>query len=212
MTSSEQDDAGGTPLCPRCRTRNIVPMVYGLSTPDVRAAAKREELSIGGERSQESEWRCVRCGFEWPGGSVDGSAGRFALRDITSPPRPPTPMRVLLVGADLGEPIPGHRVELDRIEFFDDRMEFRMYFVPGLTDETTAGRSPFDFIWKCEVLDDLGRGYRDEGGGYSSTGGERSKIDRCFYPAPGPDARTLTVVSKTPNGDKEAGGTVVSLQ
>jgi hypothetical protein len=43
-------------------------------------------------------------------------------------------------------------------------MEFRLHFVPGVSNEELADARPFEFVWECEVVDENGFEYVDRGG------------------------------------------------
>lgn len=59
-------------ICPKCKSENIIPIVYGNPAVDTKEAAERGELMLGGsgviDGFQEPDRYCKHCGFSW---SVD---------------------------------------------------------------------------------------------------------------------------------------------
>ena len=56
-----------TPVCPRCESLHVVPIVYGFPDRELLEKAKREEAVLGGcfVTSEQPQWRCRNCGNEW---------------------------------------------------------------------------------------------------------------------------------------------------
>lgn len=55
------------PSCPRCRTRNAVPILYGLPVPEMEEESRKGEVMLGGCMiySDDPDWHCRHCGNEW---------------------------------------------------------------------------------------------------------------------------------------------------
>ncbi len=53
--------------CPKCKSINVIPIVYGLPTPEAEEEAKKGLFKLGGcIVSEESpKWHCKNCGYEW---------------------------------------------------------------------------------------------------------------------------------------------------
>lgn len=60
------------PMCPRCQSREVVRIGYGLPTPETvepfLAAVYNDAVIPGGcvTRDDSPEWHCHACGNEWP--------------------------------------------------------------------------------------------------------------------------------------------------
>lgn len=53
--------------CPSCKSKNIIPIEYGLPGPEMVKAAEKGEIYIGGCLISDSnpEWHCKNCGYDW---------------------------------------------------------------------------------------------------------------------------------------------------
>lgn len=53
--------------CPRCGGAELVPIVYGLPSPELGERARRGEVALGGCCVGDSspEFRCTLCDHEW---------------------------------------------------------------------------------------------------------------------------------------------------
>ena len=60
-------------VCPKCNSKNIIPIIYGYPTNEMFSDSDKGECILGGcciamnEESQESlnKQHCKECGFEW---------------------------------------------------------------------------------------------------------------------------------------------------
>ena len=54
-------------ICPVCKERRGVDILYGMPTPEASEAAERGELAIGGccVPDESPERRCLACGHKW---------------------------------------------------------------------------------------------------------------------------------------------------
>jgi hypothetical protein len=57
----------GPQACPRCRSRYVVPIIYGLPAEKGRAAASRGEVQLGGccITGDDPDRHCRCCGHQW---------------------------------------------------------------------------------------------------------------------------------------------------
>jgi hypothetical protein len=57
------------PRCPDCRSPHVVPIVYGLPSPQLFAAARYGHVALGGCVVTQSspEWSCRVCGRRFKG-------------------------------------------------------------------------------------------------------------------------------------------------
>jgi predicted RNA-binding Zn-ribbon protein involved in translation (DUF1610 family) len=63
----KEDNMAGT-ACPNCgREDTIVPIVYGITTPEMAVRAAKMEIRIGGYAVgvDKPNWACNNCGHEW---------------------------------------------------------------------------------------------------------------------------------------------------
>ena len=68
-------------ICPKCKSKNIIPIMYGYPAPDAVAAAERGEVELGGcmvyiDGCDMPDRFCKDCGHEW-------SMDHFVAEDIT---------------------------------------------------------------------------------------------------------------------------------
>jgi len=57
-----------TPACPECGTsENVIPIIYGYPGPELREAADRGEVWLGGcvITGDDPLWHCKDCGKSW---------------------------------------------------------------------------------------------------------------------------------------------------
>jgi len=52
--------------CVRCRSREVVPICYGLPTEEAIAEAKAGKFVLGGCAVKDARWCCKSCGYRWP--------------------------------------------------------------------------------------------------------------------------------------------------
>ena len=52
--------------CPRCHSKNFVPIVYGLPTNETLARARSGEFVLGGCTFRNPQWHCKACAHNWP--------------------------------------------------------------------------------------------------------------------------------------------------
>ena len=57
------------PVCPDCRSRDVVPIVYGLPSAQLLHAARRGQVALGGCVISDTapEWSCKVCGRNFKG-------------------------------------------------------------------------------------------------------------------------------------------------
>ena len=73
-----------SPACPACSSTSVLPVAYGMPTPELRAAAERGEVALGGcvvDRSVLDTVLCRDCGFEW---DAEPRSGDLPLAEIMS--------------------------------------------------------------------------------------------------------------------------------
>jgi hypothetical protein len=53
--------------CPKCSSKNIIPIVYGMPSEETFKESKKGKFILGGCCIEESspEWHCKKCGHEW---------------------------------------------------------------------------------------------------------------------------------------------------
>ena len=59
--------------CPKCKSKDIIPILYGYPDNEMFAASDRDECILGGccialdENAQENlnKYHCKDCGYEW---------------------------------------------------------------------------------------------------------------------------------------------------
>jgi hypothetical protein len=57
-----------TPACPECgSSENVIPIIYGYPGPELREAAERGEVFLGGcvMTGDDPLWYCKACGRKW---------------------------------------------------------------------------------------------------------------------------------------------------
>jgi hypothetical protein len=66
------------PTCPRCHSDEVIPIVYGMPTPEPFEEPRAGRVALGDRMlwPEAPKWRCVVCSFEWsdeelPGGTVE---------------------------------------------------------------------------------------------------------------------------------------------
>lgn len=65
--------ADGQGECPRCRSRRVVPIAYGLPGDELMRAAQAGRIELGGCEVCEDapNWHCRACAHEWRGPAPD---------------------------------------------------------------------------------------------------------------------------------------------
>jgi hypothetical protein len=62
--------AGAPESCPACGSRQLVPVVHGLPSPELEERARRQEVVLAGCElfgdERDARWRCLNCGFSDP--------------------------------------------------------------------------------------------------------------------------------------------------
>lgn len=55
------------PTCPKCGSKTIVPIMYGLPTEEAAEEAERGKIALGGCCISEDspQWHCRDCEHEW---------------------------------------------------------------------------------------------------------------------------------------------------
>ena len=53
--------------CPRCHSDEVIPIVYGMPSPDLIEESRAGRVALSGNVfwPEAPEWRCVVCGLEW---------------------------------------------------------------------------------------------------------------------------------------------------
>ena len=53
--------------CPRCQSDEVLPIVYGLPTPETVEVSAAGRVALGGCMiwPEAPDWRCEVCGHEW---------------------------------------------------------------------------------------------------------------------------------------------------
>jgi hypothetical protein len=54
------------PTCPRCHSDEVIPIVYGIASPELVAESRAGRLALSGRVvwPEAPQWRCVACGLE----------------------------------------------------------------------------------------------------------------------------------------------------
>jgi len=54
-------------MCPKCKSKKVVPIVYGLPSMELFEEANREEVALGGctVMDGQPEWHCKACDHEF---------------------------------------------------------------------------------------------------------------------------------------------------
>lgn len=60
-------DEHSTRRCPRCSSEVVVPIAYGLPSPEMVESSRRGELALGGcvRFGGAPDYTCRNCGHEW---------------------------------------------------------------------------------------------------------------------------------------------------
>ncbi|MCD6309835.1 MAG: hypothetical protein J7M18_03915 [Candidatus Eremiobacteraeota bacterium] len=55
------------PVCPRCSSEKVIPIVYGYPSQESLEMKKSGEIKFGGLKLSEDKpgWHCKDCGHEW---------------------------------------------------------------------------------------------------------------------------------------------------
>jgi len=71
--------------CPRCHSDEVVPVAYGLPSPEQVEESMAGRVALGGRSAwpEAPEWRCVVCDHEW-------RAIQILRRGLSSCPYSPT--------------------------------------------------------------------------------------------------------------------------
>jgi len=53
--------------CPKCKSTRVIPIVYGLPTPEAEEEEKKGLIRLGGciVSKEFPKWHCKNCGYEW---------------------------------------------------------------------------------------------------------------------------------------------------
>ena len=53
--------------CPKCKSQEVIPIIYGLPGLDLAEKESNGEVKLGGCLVIEGnpEWHCKNCGYEW---------------------------------------------------------------------------------------------------------------------------------------------------
>lgn len=68
-TRGGQGKSGKNEACRHCGSKRVVPVVYGLLTPELKAAVEQGKAVAGDREEWEgfTERHCLDCGCEWSG-------------------------------------------------------------------------------------------------------------------------------------------------
>jgi len=55
------------PACPRCNSDEVIPIVYGMPSPQLVEESRAGRVALSGRVvwPEAPKWRCVACGLEW---------------------------------------------------------------------------------------------------------------------------------------------------
>lgn len=55
------------PVCPKCGSKEVVRIVYGLPSPELMEEANRGKVALGGccISGNDPQWHCNGCEHEW---------------------------------------------------------------------------------------------------------------------------------------------------
>lgn len=55
------------PKCPNCGSENVVPIMYGVPTPEMVERSAKGEIKLGGYAvgPDMPDWSCKDCGYTW---------------------------------------------------------------------------------------------------------------------------------------------------
>ena len=55
------------PSCPSCKSKKVIPVIYGLPGNELMKEAEEGKVALGGcvINGNESMWHCIECGDEW---------------------------------------------------------------------------------------------------------------------------------------------------
>jgi ribosomal protein S27AE len=53
--------------CPRCHSDEVLPIAYGLPSPEMIEESTAGRVKLGGSViwPESPDWHCARCGYEW---------------------------------------------------------------------------------------------------------------------------------------------------
>ena len=59
--------------CPRCHSDEVVPILYGMPSPEVVEEPRAGRVKLGGcvTWPEAPDWHCVACGHEWRGDEAE---------------------------------------------------------------------------------------------------------------------------------------------
>ncbi len=57
----------GARRCPRCQSDEVLPIAYGLPSPEMVQESMAGRVKLGGSTiwPESPDWHCVVCGHEW---------------------------------------------------------------------------------------------------------------------------------------------------
>lgn len=55
------------PKCPRCHSDEVLPIAYGMPSPEMVEESAAGRVALGGCAiwPESPDWRCVKCGHDW---------------------------------------------------------------------------------------------------------------------------------------------------
>jgi hypothetical protein len=55
------------PICPKCDSENVTPIIYGQPSQEIMRQVKRREIVLGGSvmRRNSPDYACQDCGTKW---------------------------------------------------------------------------------------------------------------------------------------------------
>ena len=55
-----------TKICPKCKSNDVIPIVYGMPTEELFEESKKGNFLLGGCCIDDSaQWHCKKCDYEW---------------------------------------------------------------------------------------------------------------------------------------------------
>ena len=70
IITDEMEDAK---RCPRCHSDEVLPIAYGMPSPELVEESTAGRVKLGGcvIWPESPEWHCVACGHEWRGDEAE---------------------------------------------------------------------------------------------------------------------------------------------
>lgn len=67
ISAKNDEEVFMTPLCPKCDSENVTPIIYGHPSNEIMRQVKRREVVLGGfvMRRNSPDYVCQDCGTKW---------------------------------------------------------------------------------------------------------------------------------------------------